>query len=447
MSDNNDKKGRSLSPVIIASGIGAIIGGVATFASNVDVISNKGIEQCINFGLCSSGSHYMNFSISTLSPESGEVGNIFQVEGDEPMYILAPYNLSLEYVENRASHAIDLQNGVTGFGSVASMPYQLADNPAYWAPEEVYSGWKLGFPILDLIAAEKGKPVDITGVKIDVLSSEVDNVAYTQLVAPLLEFGGVLLVNESVHEKIIVDLSFDIVSESEKYSSCRDVKFNEGPAEEIRNREFSHSIKNIGVINTEVVSLESFLKKAVKEFDYYKYRNDLAHVYGGYSFASVKREHGDIPEPPNGYLKWELDNPYDFDGALSLLATRSIYGVIRSSSADGMGTFESFFCADIPLDPPEGLGGGGILFDDSKRVSLEFSEKPYQIDYNVKYRMDEHEPHFRTALMFTSESSGYFRIRIQIISFDRVLYTSDEIKLRTFVPKTTWGIVRRQRTR
>ena len=68
---------------------------------------------------------------------------------------------------------------------------------------------------------------------------------------------------------------------------------------------------------------------------------------------------------------------------------------------------------------------------------LRIEDEPYVVEMPINYRLDGNEPHFRSAIMFASDRSARFDIRIELLFGERVLFRSDTLEVNTFIPRTT----------
>ncbi len=397
------------------------VGGLAVFLGNVESIGKLVRGWCVEVGFCSPGNHFINARLQLADPSSPDVDRLFPFDGFSLDHYVAPFNV--EALKNSSDSLVEfrMRGGPNGWGTLDGMPYQIiTPQMGYWDPFESAFGWKLGLPIVDLLLAEKGKPVDVTDFEIEVVRSIEDVKPYVQIVTTGRDVFRFLLVNESKYENVNINISFGI---NDVIYSCGELD----RAVEFDRSDLLFELNEISLGDSKLVDLSAQLRLVLDDFDHREYRMMEKGIEQSAKLGSA----------PSGYHAW-LSRKLDRE-ALNLASypeTAAVYGFLEASADDE--EYKTRFCADVPIDPPEGVGGGGIALDKGQIVKLRKTNAPYIETYDISNRLDEDDPHYRTAIMFFAEESGAYEIRLVAKSFGRKIYESDLMRLNIFIPKTTY---------
>lgn len=411
--------------VFIISAVVALAAGVAGFFGNIDK-SMSGIEgtvayaqrKCIEAGFCAPGNYYIDAQIRVADPDSAHISKLLRTEIGFPSQLFATYDAQQFTGPTFEGISLELRDGPNGKGEFNSLPVQRYNYGELWKPEVTALGWNFGFPILDVLVAEKGKNIDITDFRLDVLSGAIDQTPYLQMLSDPTKFGKIILINESVHEKVVANLKFSIIYDEENCARFSELKTNK----------FQFEIGGISISEVHELDLSKELTAAGDD--------DFAFVHYQYELYSFGEE--EAGPPPHGFIDWMLglpaeDNelPEEPKSVTELVA----YGLATVKA--GENSYESYFCTQIPMMPFDAEGGGGIEFAGAEMIDLSVEKSPYSEYYDVSYRIDKNEPHFRSAFIFHSKQSARFEIRLSFLSFGKIVYESEPIRLHLFVPQTT----------
>lgn len=368
-------KGLAVGAAALIAGLGAVIADAGKLASAVR-------STCVEWGYCDPGSLYINAGIFPGNPESGAFEDLLE----NAQQVLSDFTAAWQVGPDFKGLELHRKLNPSMEGSINGTPYQIAiKDIGYWSPEEGISGWTLGFPIIEIIASEKGKAVDITSFEIEVLQSHLDDAPYVQLAATYDKPLQITLINESIHTSLDVELQFSIGDEFER---C------EEKVKDINPSTLEHSALVSPLIGEMSLDLSTQISLIVENYE---------------------------------------DFPYDGE---EIVPSVPAYGAMSASHANGSQT--SFFCADIPLLNP-GTGGGYIEINKSAIIALDHARAPYRESYPMLYRIDSDETSYRTALLFASDKSAVFDFRIHLKSFDRTIYTTDTIRAHIFTPSDTFS--------
>jgi hypothetical protein len=429
--DNGDERSREhLVPLVL--GVTGFMAGAAALLANIDSVTSNLLNKCIELNLCSPGQHFVSARIRLLSPSDPTTSKLLSLGEDvNPADYLSDFAASVNKQLDFEGIEYAPVNGVSNEGEVDGLPLQTALETGFW-DATIGIGWRIAFPIFDVLIGEK-EPLNITDINVDVLKTKRDTLPYLQMVTPSDLVGGVLLLNESVHDSVEFHLEYSVlpqgwqnrVSDKPKMSANDICKYMlQTGAIQMSNLKFK---TNSMTVNDQInVDFSPALKAEIPDFKFREYRNKLAEIKNGGSKIDPKLA-------PSGYIEWERKNPLSFtsDRADTALA----YGKLISEANSEVLT--SAFCAFVPIDPPEGLGGAGEPLKKAKMIKLGLQDKPYTIDIDRFIRLDTGKPYFRAGFFFASDTSGIFDLKLQLKSFNTIVYESNLMRLHLFVPRTT----------
>lgn len=403
--------------------LATFVGGAAAFLADADTIASRLGDRCIEWGVCEPGTHFVNGQVRIAPPQSPEISALFGT-GDETIEPLVQQFTAAEIKGSSFSGMIvELAGGPGGQGERLGRPFQQGRQLGSFDPSTMDIGWKLGFPILDILIAEKGQAVDITTLDIDVLSYQRDETPYVQALTTYYNVGKILLVNESVHQQVKGKIEFTILGENpfqlEESAGCSDPNNWKDP--DFKRLEYRLDVPAFS--SEHIVDLGTFLAKELADFNLRNYRV-LEHAH--------EDSDGPLPPKPTGYDEW--NRGYDYEAMRESII---VYGRLVSEAVSAP-QYESLFCVEVVVDPSD-LGAGEINYQLGHTVELDAKTPPFTQTIDAMVRLDGDAPHYRTALLFHAKESGFYDITMAAKSFDRTVYKTNPMRLHVFVPKTTFA--------
>ncbi|WP_134102625.1 caspase family protein [Neorhizobium sp. R1-B] len=372
--------------------------------------------------------HDQNLSLNGSNPGAPSSGVIvdFQIADYEDVTVsdLVQYGFAYkaEGVDSEGNTTIRPDNDYFDALAEGRTPVCLAEDVGYFSPEE-FSGWGISFPLLDLVARRaKNEVITISELVVEVKRSAPDNTTYVDFEAPSDEFCRVVVYNEgwSNIESAVFEYNVYV-------SDPTDVDDMDKFVQDANRNSYSFRLKTGEFRESWHLSVEEGVAQSLPDFAMHSYAFSNAPWSGA----------GRTGRKPAGYDQWLAAHPYVFEPDNEQRKSPWIVGrlTVTPKGQDSL-PFVVNVVANISIYAPEGLGGGGVAYNDVTSVDLRVNGADYLVRKNIVYQLDNDTKTYRVLMPLVAEKTSDHVLRVSVIgNGGKQLFRSDWLNIKLVVPR------------
>ncbi len=301
----------------------------------------------------------------------------------------------------------------------------------YFAPEEGIGYFGMSYPVLDIIARRAvDEVITLASIELEVERSVDDLNPYIYITSPSNEFGTLYFTNEGWTNIALGTLDFDILTSSAAEDLDADAFF-----EKKKSEPYSFH-REIGPFKESLdVSFEKELRAILPDFKYYRYAFDhLLETDNNGNRMPISKS------APKGYKEWLDKNPKiaEFKDPENWQWPLLVGKMEVKSVSPSVPPITLEVVAGLAIYSPEGLGGGSIEYNLSRKLILKRNKENYRVSQPIGYLLDKDTKTFRGLFPLVPERTSHHKFRLILKGNGGVdLFTSDWISAKVFVPKTS----------